>query len=97
MFYMTHLINFIFFEKWPLEIDNVGVSDMKIVGKEFEFHNGADFGPGLEISDTEYFLSFLFALSFVCDTVNFMTAREWWGGDQLECCLTSNTPSTPSS
>lgn len=47
MFYTTHLINFVFFEKWPLEIDNVGVSDMKIVGKEFEFHNGADFGPGL--------------------------------------------------
>lgn len=59
-----------------VRINNVFVSViLKIVGQEFEFHNGTDFGPGLWISDTEYFFYFLFALSFVCYTINFMTAR----------------------
>lgn len=96
VFYTTHLINsvicfFGFFEKWPLEINNVFVSViLETVGQELSFtmELTLDLAHRLVTQNT-------FSIFFLPCPLYFMHLILWppgWvgggrGDDQLECCL----------
>lgn len=75
-----------FLETWLLEIDHVFcTTDVEISETRIEFHSGTDLDLACRLV-TQF--CFLFSLSFLCYALNFMTAS-----GQLECCLSSNSPS----
>lgn len=79
------LINLLFLEMVVRNRQCICTSDVEICETRIEFHRGTDFG--LQINDKTF--CFLFSLSFLCYALNLMTTS-----GQLECCLSSNSPST---